>query len=294
MNTHQIGVLRADAPVNPQLQQALDQDNRAHGVLLDSGARIPEGLGGIVVDVPMNQRFEAICSVAEKCDVPILTHMPVGDTRLKCHEIARRFGRERILSLDPMAFLTPIRKMKEHIAQDADPIQTLFTTWRLPLNSSWKQEFVQLIGLVSALISSPPDRSDTHTRANPDMLLTLLTHEDGAFASIEIGNHLPHSSPQVPELLIECFSRNFAYQCRPLEQVISLIGEKPSSIPWTSNPWQHVVSTFFDMIVDGHGASRGPLDDANVLQTCEMIMDSRAQATELQSMFQHAHNGRDD
>lgn len=274
MRTHTLGIFQ-EAPLGgSEITKALEQDGRINLVRVAPGSELSNDLSGIVVDVPLHQRFEVLSSIGETCELPILTQMPVGDSSQKCLVLNERFGNERILSLNPLAHVTPIQSMIDQVLHGKDSLQTLFATWRFASGSTWEQEFLQLLSIVSTLTESLPARSSALFRTNPELLLAILTFENSSLASLEIGEHLPEATSRNTELLIECFTREHAYQCRPFEQAITIEGVPTSYLPWSPNPWQQMVSTFLKMIEGSQRASRGSLDDATLLEIREWIQSS--------------------
>jgi hypothetical protein len=91
---------------------------------------------------------------------------------------------------------------------------------------------------------------------------------------LEIGGHLPESTSRGSELLIECFGRETAYQCRPDLQAITLEGTADARYLWSANPAGQMISELLELIENDREPVRGPHDDVETMSVCERIRSS--------------------
>ena len=274
-----LAVVADDPPVASGLAVSTERDTRVSAYRVATGRELPSDVDGVIVDVPLAKRYDALSSIAERTNAPILTEMPVGPSAELCRALGERLSGHRVVSLNPLAYHTPTKRLLEHVSNGADPLETYFAVWRFHPLDRWDHGLAQLVGFADSLTRSAPIRISALRRSTPAILVALLRYENGVVGSVEIGAHLPEASAQVPELLIECFCRDSAYQCHADNQAITLEAKSRAYHTWAPDPSAAMLSTFLDMLHGDQMPQRGIADDLRTLAICEEILAAATDRT---------------
>jgi hypothetical protein len=267
-----LAVITDDPPADRGLTAAVERDHRVAAHRVAIGSDLPSDIDGVVVDVPLVKRSEALSLIAGRPDVPILSEMPVAPSVQQGHLLAEKLSGRRIASLNPLAFHVPTKRLLDLIVDGVDPLETFFAVWRFRPADGRDQALAQVVGFAGSLCRSAPIRISALQHPSASVLIALLRYENGVVGSLELGSHLPDAVTRFPELLIECFCHDSAYQCRAENQAITLEADSRSHRDWAPDPAVAMLAAFLDVIQGDQVPPRGPEDDLKTLAVCEEML----------------------
>jgi len=267
-----LAVITDDPPADGGLAAAVERDHHVASHRVAIGGEFPAGVDGVVVDVPLAKRAEALSMIGGRPDVPVLAEMPVAPSVQQGRALAETLSGRPVVSLNPLAYHVPTKRLLDLIAGGIDPLETFFAVWRFHPADGWDQALARGVGFAGSLTRSVPIRISALHRPSPSVLIALLRYENGVVGSFELGSHLPDAAPRFPELLIECFCHDSAYHCRAENQAITLEGDSRIHRDWAPDPAVAMLTAFLDVIRGDNGPHRGLEDDLKTLAVCEEML----------------------
>jgi predicted dehydrogenase len=266
-----IGLITSDLPTDLGLADAA---LRQPGVVVQSlGVEEPpsEDIGGLILDVPLEQRPSMLASLAARWRVPILVESPLAGDLERARALESLGANETIVSVNPLRYALHTRRLLEEIAQTDDPLNTFFAAWRFRPASPVEHALPQLLDYLGALCPDQPCRISAMTYREPSILTLTLRYTSDVLGSIELGSHLPPSFPTASELVVECFCRESTYCCVPSNQSVSVYGRAYQTYDWQPDPADASVAAFAAWLGGGPRPVGGLANDLTAVRLADRI-----------------------
>lgn len=244
MNRLNIGLVTAEPDNSQGLATAAYRNIDANVTPVKIGDDAARTLDGLIVDIPLDRRCDAINALALKYKIPMLVEMPAANSSRELEGMVADLGDIPLLSLNPLTYHYPTRRLLEEITEAKDQVETIFAAWRFKDSNSLGSALPQLIDFIGMLCDADPVRMTTVTREDPKIVLGLLRYDNDIVVNVEIGDHLPNIETTASDLLIECFCKESVFQCTPGSQAISVSGPHRNRLDWSPSPASQMISAF--------------------------------------------------
>jgi hypothetical protein len=279
MNPLTIGIVAPDGAEKTGLAAAVERHPTVQSRPITLEDKAAADIMGLVIDAPLADRQTIIVRLAGRWHVPFLVEAPAALTADGIDAMRRARGRHPVFSENRLHHHLPTRRLRERLAAAADPVEQLFAAWRFRRGAFDRGALVQLIDYLQQLVGSDVARVTTMRRDGPTAFLVSLRYENDAVGSVEIGEHLPPSSPLASELLIECFCRETVYHCDPYQQAVTVEGRMRAAVDWSEPAYECIASAFVQALTEGRGPTRSADDDLKALTLADTVLGAEAQKT---------------
>jgi hypothetical protein len=247
----EIGIIGDNTAPEPRLALTATRHAGWQTRLLDLDQSPDANIAGLVVDLPLESRFEALSRLARDWQVPILVEAPAAHSAQALRELADASG-DRIVSVNPLRYGLHTRRLVEELQRSGDPLETFFTTLRFRRTELPAHALPRLLDYLVDVCPGGIERIASMTYADPPIQIVSLRSASGVLGSLEIGAHLPPSFPAESELVVECFCKSHAFHCAPMNQAVSVYGATTQrQVDWQPEPANASVRAFATWLEGG-------------------------------------------
>lgn len=265
-----IGIVSAGSESEGRLAGAVRRNPNVQAIDINPSVST-EKVAGLVVDAPLAERGAIAADVVGRWSVPLLVEAPLAAGGDQARLILERAGDAPVFSLNPLRYHTPTRQLHADVSGSQDALETFFAVWRFQSGRPSGDALPRLLDYLSSLAGAPVAHLSAMSRTDPDVLLLLLRYANEVVGHIELGDHLPATLPQPSELLIECFCRESAYQCRSGRQAVTIDGAERVYRDWSPAPEDEMAGAFVDALFGRATNLRRGADDLAILALCEEV-----------------------
>ncbi|MBV9171894.1 MAG: hypothetical protein JOZ81_17615 [Chloroflexi bacterium] len=228
-----------------------------------------DGMTGVIVDAPLDQRARVLAEVRHSWQVPALVEAPLAATAREARE---RLNARDLVPVNALRYGLHTRRLVEELRGADDVLETLFAAWRFRGGALIDEKLPLLLDYVRELCPQRIERISAMERVDPFVMTVTLRHAGGVIGSLEVGAHLAGSFPSPSELVIECFCRETVWHCLPGRQSVEVVGQNATE--WQPDPFVAAVNAFAAWL---EGGPRPPGDvqrDVAALELAEKIREA--------------------